>query len=93
MPCDCCGEGIFDEGYNSNFIHIIGGTITACRRCHAQIEEYHLVTGKYIANKCKECGHIINVDFIRYKKRGRPKGSKNKIKKRVEKPLDVFEVK
>ena len=93
MSCDFCGDYFLEEGYNSSFIHISGGTITVCRRCRAQMEKYHLVTGKYIVNKCKECGHIINVDFIRYKKRGRPKGSKNKIKKRVERPLDVFKVK
>ena len=41
---------------------------------------YDRVDGKFVVDRCKCCGHVKGIYFIPYKKRGRPKGSKNKPK-------------
>ena len=57
-----------------------------CPECFKEVEENHLVTGKFVVDRCECCGHVKGMDFIKYKKRGRPKGSKNPVRM----PKDVI---
>lgn len=54
--------------------------ITLCKKCVEWFEENDGHTGKLVIEKCKECGKIKDWKFQKYKKRGRPFGSKNRLK-------------
>ena len=54
--------------------------ILLCKDCYEKVEKHHKVDGKFVVDRCKYCGHIKGVYFIKYKRRGRPAGSKNKPK-------------
>lgn len=69
--CAMCGEhSPFCEWYDDLEVYL-------CPLCIGQVEVNHKVTGKFVVDRCKCCGHIKGLIFIPYKKRGRPKGSKN----------------
>ncbi len=76
MSCPICGEYYFNEETDAHFCKELD--LMVCDDCLNKVEEKHEVTGKYIVHKCKECGHVKNIEWISYKKRGRPAGSKNK---------------
>ncbi len=90
MPCDVCGEYYFDEESDKHYVSELD--IYVCDDCLARIEEHHGVDGKYVVEKCKECGHVKGVTWHPYKKRGRPAGSKNEKKEAPEKTktLEAF---
>lgn len=78
MPCDMCGEYYPDEESDSNYCQELD--ITVCDECLKRIEVHHKVDGKYMVDRCSECGEVKGVKWIKYKNRGRPVGSKNKPK-------------
>lgn len=78
MSCPICGEYYFSEEDDQHYIKELD--IFACCDCAEKVEKHHKIDGKYVVKKCRECGHIKEVFFIRYKKRGRKLGSKNKPK-------------
>lgn len=74
--CELCGEDLF--GADHHDLHDIGKeSVFLCRDCWKDVEN-HLEKGdgKYVVIRCKECRHIKGIKFIKYKTRGRPKGSK-----------------
>ena len=78
MPCDLCGEYYFNEetdGHRSKELDII-----ICDDCQKKVEEHHKVDGKFVVIKCSECHKVKEVKWMKYKKRGRMLGSKNKPK-------------
>lgn len=78
MPCPICGEYYFSEEEDQKYVGELD--ILACEDCREKVEQHHKIDGKYVVDKCKECGHVKQVYFIKYKKRGRKTGSKNKPK-------------
>ena len=81
--CMLCDDDIFDdcEQYYKD--------IMVCRKCLDYLSEHDQVDGKLVIDRCKECGHVKNVSFVKYKKRGRPTGSKNEAKiDKAQKTLD-----
>ena len=85
--CALCGEySPFCELHDELGVYL-------CPDCMAEVVADHKITGKFVVDKCECCGHIKGLKFIPYKKRGRPKGSKNSF--RVPKdviPLDMIGV-
>jgi len=72
--CAMCGEySPFCELHDDLGVYL-------CPDCYEKVERHHRVDGKFVVDKCKCCGHVKGIYFIPYKKRGRPKGSKNKPK-------------
>lgn len=78
MTCPGCGEEFDDFDHEMRYNKALG--IAVCERCDERIDNHHEVDGKYVVHKCKECGHITKLEWVAYKKRGRPAGSKNKAK-------------
>lgn len=78
MSCPICGKYYFDEESDAHFCKELD--IMICDDCLKKVEENHKVTGKFVVNKCKCCGNITSLEWVQYKKRGRPAGSKNKTK-------------
>ncbi len=76
MTCPSCGEEYDDFNHEVKYNEALD--IYVCEKCDRKIENHHLINGKYIVHKCKECGHIRKLEWIPYKKRGRPIGSRNK---------------
>lgn len=83
MTCPGCGEEFDDFDHEARYNQVLH--IAVCEKCDERIEKHHLIDGKYVVHKCKECGHITKLEWIPYKKRGRPSGSKNKITANQEK--------
>ena len=78
MPCDMCGEYYFNEESDGHFNKELD--IIICDDCQKNVEEHHLVDGKFVVNRCSECNKVKEVVWIKDKKRGRPVGSENKPK-------------
>ena len=78
MPCDMCGEYYFNEETDGHFCKELD--ITICDDCQKKVEEHHEIEGKFVVHKCSECHKLKEVIWIKYKKRGRAVGSKNKPK-------------
>lgn len=75
MSCPVCGDLFFDE-YDMKYSKELD--IVVCGDCRNKVEEHHKVDGKYIVHRCKECRQVTSVEWKKYKKKGRPIGSKNK---------------
>jgi len=75
--CEMCGEYSPFCEINDDFDDL---GVYLCPDCMKEVEKHHLVDGKFVVNRCKCCGHIKGIDFIPYKKRGRPAGHNNKSK-------------
>jgi len=75
--CQMCGEDIMCAGHSD--LHDIGKeSVYLCRDCAKRVDDHQEKgDGKYVVARCKECGHVRDIKFIKYKKRGRPTGSRN----------------
>lgn len=78
MPCDLCGEYYDDEESDGHYCKELD--ITICDECQKNVEEHHKVDGKIVVLRCSECHKVKEVKWVKYKKRGRTLGSKNKPK-------------
>jgi uncharacterized radical SAM superfamily Fe-S cluster-containing enzyme len=81
MACKICESSL------SDFVFIDGveDGLELCPDCKAEMEEYiEEEKGKIVLDKCKTCGHLKEILWVDYKKRGRPEGSTNKPKDPVE---------
>lgn len=92
--CMVCGEDLWGADH-SDLISIGKESIYACMDCHKVIDKnLEEGKGKYVINRCKSCGHITGVHFIKYKKRGRPAGKRTDPVKAAErkgiKRLETF---
>jgi len=76
MTCPGCKEEYDDFEHELKYNKALG--IAVCKKCNERIDNHHKVDGKYKIIKCKECGHIKELLWIPYKKRGRKVGYKNK---------------
>ena len=74
MCCKRCGGEFFDSDDVEYY-----KDLPVCSDCLMWFEEHDGVDGKLVIDKCGECGHLRGWNFEVYKKRGRPKGSKNKV--------------
>lgn len=74
--CQMCGEDLF--GADHHDLHTIGKkSYYLCRECAHHVREHEEKNdGKYVVDRCKECGHVRDIRFIKYKTRGRPRGSR-----------------
>ncbi len=74
--CQMCGEDIFGSDHDD--LYPIGKeSVFLCRDCAKRVEDHEEKgDGKYVVVRCKECGHIRDIKFIKYKPRGRPTGSR-----------------
>lgn len=75
MSCPICGEYFNDFDHGPK--HVKELDLMVCEQCLGRIERRHKIDGKYVVHRCKECGHVREVEFVKYKKRRRPVGSKN----------------
>jgi len=77
MACPLCGESReYDDMMKFNSIL----KVLLCSDCNRKVEENHKVKGKYKVIKCRSCKQIKKIEWIPYKRKGRKKGSKNRIK-------------
>ncbi|MHA1285830.1 MAG: hypothetical protein ACTSPB_00375 [Candidatus Thorarchaeota archaeon] len=74
LYCGRCDEEFFDSSDVKDY-----KGIEVCSKCLEWFEENDGVTGKLIIVECGECGYRKGWRFEKYKQRGRPKGSKNKV--------------
>lgn len=75
MSCPICGEYLNDFDRKPKYVKELD--LTVCEHCLERVEQRHKTDGKYVVHRCKECKHVRKVEFIKYRKRGRPLGSKN----------------
>jgi len=83
MTCPGCKAEFDDFDHELRANKALG--IAVCEQCDERIDNHHEIDGKYIVHKCKECNHITSLEWIPYKKRGRPPGSKNEITEKKDK--------
>lgn len=76
MTCPGCKEEFDDFDHEEKYNTSLG--IALCEKCDERVENHHLIDGKYTVHKCKCCGNITSLEWVPYKKRGRPAGTKNK---------------
>lgn len=89
--CDYCDDELFDD-YDSIYHMRSGDAVRLCDSCKEKFDNEDGVSGKFVAERCKSCGHLRGIKFVRYKPRGRPKGSRTDPMKLAERrgirPLD-----
>ncbi|MCJ7816510.1 MAG: hypothetical protein MUP55_01510 [Candidatus Aenigmarchaeota archaeon] len=74
MSCPMCGGTQYND---SDFKLCDALGISICKECSEKVEKHHQVDGRFKVIKCKECKHIKEIKWIPYKKKGRPRGSRN----------------
>lgn len=74
MYCKRCDEEFFDSSDVEYY-----KDLPVCSDCLEWFEVHDGVEGKVIIEECPECGHLKGWRFEKYKQRGRPKGSNNKV--------------
>ena len=72
--CDICGEDLWGADH-SDLVDVGKESIWVCHDCKPRVSKLlEEGQGKFVLDRCKECGHLKSVKFQRYKKRGRPSG-------------------